>query len=306
LVNEVVTVRGRVAAIDGPNYYFLQDDDGGPWDGLYVRCARPRDYIRIGDMIVVAGRVREYYGMTQLSYTSGVDHFVWLGYQSNVNTNLLTCSDLPYRDDPDTSEPWEDCLVRLESAELDSLDGNVGPYYSEWLLFQAGDPDTAQMDFDEINGPKGYHACVGDIVNVEGVVGDAYGEYTVWPQWGRGIDIEVIYDNPACWPDSQATGVEEAGLAAGPPRLSSQPNPFNPRTTLRFQLAAADQVRLEICDPSGRVVRTLMDNAALSAGEQQAIWDGRDDRGHKVGTGTYFAKLQTTKGFTAKKMILLK
>lgn len=299
---EIVTVKGYVTALDGANYYYLQDGDGGPWDGLYCRVARSSPYVGVGSLVTVAGRVREYYGMTQLSYSSGTDYFVDHETGGAININLITCSDLPYRDDMNTSEQWEDCLVRMEGASLDSIDGVVGPYYQEWLLFQAGDPDTSQMDFYELNGPHGYHACIGDEINLTGIVANAYSEYTIYPRYGRGIDIEVIYDNPDCAP----TGVEDADLLGRGPRLRNEPNPFNPRTTIRFQLSSADQVLLEIIDPAGRLVRTLVAGEAMDAGGQEVVWDGRDNNGHLAGSGTYFARLKTTKGFTANKMIMLK
>jgi hypothetical protein len=301
LYNEIVTIRGRVTALDGANYYYIQDDDGGAWDGIYVRVAKLSP-LQFGRLVNVTGRVNEYFGQTYISFASGHNHFVDAGYSQNVNTNLVTASDIPYRDDPDTSEPYEDCLVRMESARLDSLDGVPGPVFAEWLLFQAGDPDTAQMDYNEINFETDWAACIDDVVNVNGILVEAFNEYTIWPEWGRGVDIEVIFDNPACAP----TAVDEAATLLGAPNLRSEPNPFNPRTTLRFRLPSADRVRLEITDPAGRIVRTLLDGEELTAGPQSVVWDGKDDRGHRVATGTYFAHLLSSHGFTAKKMVLLK
>jgi flagellar hook assembly protein FlgD len=88
--------------------------------------------------------------------------------------------------------------------------------------------------------------------------------------------------------------------------LESVPNPFNPKTTIRYALPEAGSVRLEIVDPSGRIVRTLVDRVVLSAGTQQSVWDGRDDAGRPAGTGTYFAKLRTEEGSVSTKLILLK
>ncbi|MBD3162694.1 MAG: T9SS type A sorting domain-containing protein [Candidatus Eisenbacteria bacterium] len=301
LVEEIVTIQGRVTGLDGGNYYYLQDDDGGAWDGLYVRVAKSTP-LEIGREVRVTGRVREYFGMTQLSYASGHDFYRDRGFTSPVTTNTVTASDIPYRDVARTAEPWEDCLVRLEEGELDSLDGVVGPAFDEWLLFQDGDPDTAKMDYFELNGEKGYAACIGDVVNVTGLLGYDFSQYSIWPRWGRGIDIEVVYDNPDCSP----AGVEDLGTTGLSPNLRTAPNPFNPRATIRFELPAQQTVRLEILDPSGRVVRTLLDGETRVPGTQQVVWDGSDDAGRPAGTGTYFVRLQTERGAIARKMILLK
>ncbi len=74
------------------------------------------------------------------------------------------------------------------------------------------------------------------------------------------------------------------------PALAAQPNPFNPRTLLRFASPAAGRVRLEIVDLAGRRVRTLV-AGDLPAGEHAVAWDGRDDRGRSLPSGLYLARL---------------
>ncbi len=69
------------------------------------------------------------------------------------------------------------------------------------------------------------------------------------------------------------------------------PNPFNPRTTLRFGLAETGPVDLAIYDVGGRRVRTLVDGD-LDAGEHELTWDGTDDLGRELSAGVYWMKLQ--------------
>jgi hypothetical protein len=68
------------------------------------------------------------------------------------------------------------------------------------------------------------------------------------------------------------------------------PNPFNPRTTLAFELPAPAWVRMAIYDVRGRLVRVLVDES-LTSGSHVATWDGRDRRGGDVASGTYFARI---------------
>jgi hypothetical protein len=70
------------------------------------------------------------------------------------------------------------------------------------------------------------------------------------------------------------------------------PNPFHGRASLRFGLARAGAVRLELFDLAGRRVRTLADGL-LPAGTHVATWDGRDRQGNAVGAGVYFVRLVT-------------
>ena len=89
-----------------------------------------------------------------------------------------------------------------------------------------------------------------------------------------------------------------ASLASGVPGaavtdlrlLPAEPNPFNPRTTLRFELPAAASVRLEVYDVAGRRVRTLV-AADLAAGPHEVRWDGRDGAGRGLPSGSYLARL---------------
>jgi hypothetical protein len=83
------------------------------------------------------------------------------------------------------------------------------------------------------------------------------------------------------------------------------PNPFNPETTLRVEMQAGDTVTLVIFDATGQAIRTLV-HAALPAGIHTLHWDGRDGMGRRVGSGTYFARLQGSGWQAERKMLLLR
>lgn len=85
----------------------------------------------------------------------------------------------------------------------------------------------------------------------------------------------------------------------------NEPNPFNPRTRIRVDLPRQDHVRLDIYDVRGRVVRRLVD-AHVQAGQREFVWDGRDDAGLALGSGTYVYRLRTTSDDATRKMTLLR
>ncbi|MBD3222470.1 S8 family serine peptidase [bacterium] len=72
--------------------------------------------------------------------------------------------------------------------------------------------------------------------------------------------------------------------------LEAVPNPFNPRTEIRFTLPGPEAVQLRLYDVQGRLVRTLVDGVR-PAGVQRITWDGRDERGQAVASGRYIARL---------------
>ncbi|MCB1163343.1 family 43 glycosylhydrolase [bacterium] len=73
--------------------------------------------------------------------------------------------------------------------------------------------------------------------------------------------------------------------------LAPYPNPFNPSTRLRYELERAGRVEITVLDATGRHQRTLLD-AALPATPGFVTWDGRDDAGHALPSGVYFARLR--------------
>jgi hypothetical protein len=68
------------------------------------------------------------------------------------------------------------------------------------------------------------------------------------------------------------------------------PNPFNPSTTLRYVLPARGTVSIRVFNVLGEVVRTLLETVHPS-GLFEVKWDGKDDRGSDVSTGSYFVRL---------------
>ena len=83
------------------------------------------------------------------------------------------------------------------------------------------------------------------------------------------------------------------------------PNPFNPETTIKYDLADGSQVQLRIYNLVGQVVRTLV-GERQAAGRYAIRWDGRDDRGLSVSSGIYFYSLSTEKFRAVNKLMLLK
>jgi hypothetical protein len=83
----------------------------------------------------------------------------------------------------------------------------------------------------------------------------------------------------------------------------NSPNPFNPTTTIRFEMPEAGQARLVVYDVRGRQVRSLVDGHR-DAGAHTAVWDGRDGAGERVSSGIYFYRLQGANATRVRKMVL--
>jgi hypothetical protein len=86
----------------------------------------------------------------------------------------------------------------------------------------------------------------------------------------------------------------------------NRPNPFNPSTTITFDLPTSMRVDLRIYDVSGRLVRSLINGETMTAGNRDAVWNGRDDGGRIVATGVYFYRLTAGEYGETKRMMLVK
>ncbi len=88
--------------------------------------------------------------------------------------------------------------------------------------------------------------------------------------------------------------------------LQNFPNPFNPETTIGYELAESADVTLQIYNVVGQVVRTLIAAESQAAGRYQIRWDGMDDRGVSVSSGIYFYRISAGEFQTVRKLMLLK
>jgi hypothetical protein len=83
------------------------------------------------------------------------------------------------------------------------------------------------------------------------------------------------------------------------------PNPFNPSTTIRYQLPSAESVRLDIYDALGQHVRTLV-QGLHQPGFYAAVWHGRDDKGRNAASGIYFFRMTAGRFVNTQKLLLVK
>src|SRR3990172_6135933 len=94
------------------------------------------------------------------------------------------------------------------------------------------------------------------------------------------------------WPVE--TGVKENGeMSVSPTKfdlLPNFPNPFNPVTAIKIAIAKTGHVKLQIFNMLGQPVKTLIDSQ-VTAGYRVVLWDGRDDNGKQLVSGTYFYRI---------------
>jgi hypothetical protein len=83
------------------------------------------------------------------------------------------------------------------------------------------------------------------------------------------------------------------------------PNPFNPETTIRFDLAEPGPVTIDVFNIKGQKMKALV-NDSFIAGQHSIIWNGTDSKGKPVASGVYFYRMTTPKSTLIHKMLLMK
>jgi PKD repeat protein len=86
---------------------------------------------------------------------------------------------------------------------------------------------------------------------------------------------------------------------------SNYPNPFNPETTISYNLPAESFVTLEIYNLKGQLVKRLVSENKPS-GAHKAVWNGADQQGREVASGFYFYRLKTKDNQLTRKILLMK
>jgi len=108
--------------------------------------------------------------------------------------------------------------------------------------------------------------------------------------------------------DGGVTGIEEEASNIIPDNYElsqNYPNPFNPTTMISFSLPGTSYVTLKVYDMLGREIRTLLSDYR-SIGTHRVEWNGEDNNGSRVTSGTYIYRITADNFSQSKKMILLK
>jgi len=141
-------------------------------------------------------------------------------------------------------------------------------------------------------GDSAFSGCGSLIISAE-----ASSQPASWhPNWNPD-GCQVIWGSSSCYEDIIIPSVAELH--------ANYPNPFNPSTTISFNINKPSPVTIDIFNSKGQRVKRLV-NGNMSAGSHNVVWNGVDETGNAVSSGMYFYKM-TSNGFSAmKKMTMVK
>jgi len=116
-------------------------------------------------------------------------------------------------------------------------------------------------------------------------------ERFTWSEFGEVIRVDLTHQSEGLIPDYALS--------------TNYPNPFNPVTSIRFQLPDAEKVNITVYNSLGQQVLVLQ-NGLLPAGQHMTSWDGKDAHGKDVSSGIYLCRMQAGSYIQHQKMILLR
>ncbi len=169
-----------------------------------------------------------------------------------------------------------DLLVRLDEV-AGGVDWGVAVYDASEAYFGKLDClDDSLGDDGGVSEPEWIH------VNVPS---PGYYCVAVWKSRAGALDATGTYRLHFT---TGATGAPDE-MPTATRLVAASPNPFNPQTTLSYEMAANGHCELIVHDLAGRAVRHLV-SADVPAGRHEAVFDGRDDRGQRLSSGVYLVR----------------
>jgi C1A family cysteine protease len=165
-----------------------------------------------------------------------------------------------------------------------------------WYTIWTNDEEIADTDWQEIYLDISNIADDEETVYLRWTMGETDGG---WQYCGWNID------------DVQILGLEgniveaDEVIILTPKLFNNYPNPFNPTTTISFNLTVDNSAELAIYNLKGQKVKQLF-SEQLSAGMHSYLWNGKDDNDKQVSSGVYFYKLTSGSFTETRKMLLLK
>ncbi|HET6349834.1 MAG TPA: FG-GAP-like repeat-containing protein [Candidatus Krumholzibacteria bacterium] len=128
-----------------------------------------------------------------------------------------------------------------------------------------------------------------------------------WPRGAHQVLTHQLGDREITVTELAPTGVAtDDHLPKEYALYENFPNPFNPTTTIRFDLPAPGKVQLDIFDVTGRLVKRLIRDVPYSRGRFEVHWNGENESGNTVASGVYFYRIRSGTYSAARRMVLLK
>jgi hypothetical protein len=255
----------------------------------------------------------------------GNDEPAWLAVRIAVPEDSALAGILWYNNDGQVTYPG--LLVGTGHAQgpglIDEMTALSGPFFGDsdaWSELTLAEPVVASQgavyvvfEFPagvEFTGRgQGGGPALGYLDGTAGTPGWVSGDGEMWMRLAADHSFAIMPQyvpfEPGMLVKSLGGEPESADDLPQEPYLLAGPNPFNPKTEIRFGLTRAGHARLVVFDIRGRRVTQLL-SEPLVAGHHTVAWMGRDDRGRGVASGVYFVRLSSGHVQLTQRVLLLR
>ncbi|MBC8395437.1 MAG: T9SS type A sorting domain-containing protein [Candidatus Marinimicrobia bacterium] len=290
-----VTITGIITADtaqynSGYGAYAIQSE-ANPWFGIVFDSWDDTELTR-GDEVTITGIVAEFDAEWHFKYDNNTKIIDVSAVTVNSTGNAITAMNVSTADlahDGDEVESYEGCLVTISNVSVSSVNSYDWSITDDSGVECLIDDDMATM---EANSFMSEFSEGTTLETVSGIFNFSFGTYK--------IQIRDMADLGQLGIDDDFVGITRE-FALYP----NFPNPFNPETRIRFQLAENSNVKLMIYDVLGRKIRTLVSNR-LDAGHHIINWNGLDDKGVDAASGMYIYRIKAGDFIDHRKMLLVR
>jgi len=293
LVGRNVTVTGIVTAATGifhPGRTFIEDPNGGPWSGILLWDNTITLNAEEGDEIRVTGEVFEYYGMTEIHV---IDYEIISTGNPLPPIELVTTADL--MTGSPRAESYESVLVHVNNVSI--INDNLG--YGEWLVNDGSGACRIDDDADNLSYTVPTPGTL--LSSITGIFIYDYDDFMLEPRYLSDIRLQTTVDNFTHVPKQFEL-------------FQNFPNPFISqeahlligqksgyyKTLIKYQIPHISDVELTIYNLLGNKV-VCLENGTKLPGYYSVNWDGRNETGEFVASGTYFYRIDVNSKVSGKR-----
>ncbi|MDD3050172.1 MAG: FlgD immunoglobulin-like domain containing protein [Candidatus Cloacimonetes bacterium] len=183
----------------------------------------------------------------------------------------------------DHGQTWNDPVI-MNALDTPELNGMIPTYMyidDDLEVLENGDLKVNLMFFDD----------------------NSFGSFV--QENGENLGGNIMYSSFRITPFTSDTDDNNNQASPNINKISNYPNPFNPETTISYNVEKAGNVKVTVYNLKGQFIKTLS-NEYVTIGEQTVTWNGTDENGKDVSSGVYFYKVETPTSTNMNKMLLLK
>lgn len=274
------------------------DQDGSPIDmGAYYLFSPEHYPFPIPGRFISFLKINEFLASNSSSNADEAGEFDdWIEIY-NPTEETLNLSNLFLTDNPDNLTKWHFPEGSSTIAPGDFLliwsdeDGSQGPLHANFKLSASGE----------------FLALV-DSNGISIIDSLTFGPQSTDISWGRSPDGSTNWRELSPTPGSSNQLLEVEPKLIIPEQFvlhQNFPNPFNPTTSIRYELPVQTHVQVLVYDLRGRMIKTLV-NKDQTAGYKRLVWDGSNEYGEPVSAGVYLCRILTEEYTKTIKMVYLK